>query len=70
MKKFTEFVKESTPETLHHDAQELKRQKTHLMDKAKEYADQAEKEKQFGHGGAAQAKSETMIQAAKNVKEF
>jgi len=48
----------------------LKRQKTHLMDKAKEYADQAEKEKQFGHGGAAQAKSETMIQAAKNVKEF
>ena len=45
MKKFTEFVRESTPETSHHDAQEIKRQKTHLMDKAKEYGDQAQKEK-------------------------
>jgi hypothetical protein len=68
MKKFTEFVKESTPETVHHDAQEIKRQKTHLMNKAKEYGDQADKEKHFGHGGAAQAKGETMAAAAKNIK--
>lgn len=68
MKKFTEFVKESTKETEHHDAQEIKRQKTYLMDKAKEYGDQAQKEKHFGHGGAAQAKGETMVAAAKNIK--
>lgn len=68
MKKFTEFVRESTPETAHHDAQEIKRQKTHLMDKAKEYSDQADREKHFGHGGAAQAKGETMAAAAKNIK--
>ena len=68
MKKFTDFVRESTPETSHHDAQEIKRQKTHLMDKAKEYDDQAQKEKQFGHGGAAEAKGETMVAAAKNIK--
>jgi hypothetical protein len=68
MKKFTEFVKESTPETAHHDAQEIKRQKVHLMDKAKEYSDQADREKHFGHGGAAQAKGETMAAAAKNIK--
>jgi hypothetical protein len=68
MKKFTEFVKESTPETEYQDAQEMKRQKTHLMDKAKEYGDQAQKEKHFGHGGAAQAKGETMAAAAKNIK--
>jgi hypothetical protein len=70
MKKFTEFVKESTPVTQQHDAQELKRQKAHLMNKAKEYSDQAEKEKHFGHGGAAEAKGETMAQAAQNVKKF
>ena len=35
MKKFTEFVKESTPETAHHDAQEIKRQKVHLMGQSK-----------------------------------
>ena len=68
MKKFTEFVRESTPETAHHDAQEIKRQKTHLMNKAKEYSDQAQKEKHFGHGGAAKAKGETMVAAAKNIK--
>ena len=68
MKKFTEFVRESTPETAHQDAQEIKRQKTHLMDKAKEYSDQADREKHFGHGGAAQAKGETMAAAAKNIK--
>jgi hypothetical protein len=68
MKKFTEFVRESTPETSHHDAQEIKRQKTHLMNKAKEYDDQAQKEKQFGTGGAAEAKGETMAAAAKNIK--
>ncbi len=69
MKKFTEFVKESTPETEQQDAQELKRQKAHLLNKAKEYADQAEREKHFGHGGAAEAKGETMAAAASNVKE-
>ena len=67
MKKFTEFVRESTPETEHHDAQEIKRQKMHLMAKAKEYSDQAQKEKHFGHGGAAEAKGETMAAAAKNI---
>jgi hypothetical protein len=69
MKKFTEFVKESTPETEKQDSQELKRQKAHLLNKAKEYSDQAEKEKQFGHGGAAEAKGVTMADAASNVKE-
>lgn len=68
MKTFTEFVKESTPATIHHDAEEIKRQKAHLMDKAKEYGDQADREKHFGHGGAAQAKGETMAAAAKNIK--
>jgi hypothetical protein len=67
MKRFTEFVRESTPETEHHDAQEIKRQKAHLMDKAKEYSDQAQKEKHFGHGGAAEAKGETMAAAATNI---
>ena len=38
------------------------------MDKAKEYDDQADREKHFGHGGAAQAKGETMAAAAKNIK--
>lgn len=68
MKRFTQFVQESTPETAHHDAQEIKRQKSHLMNKAKEYGDQADREKHFGHGGAAQAKGETMAAAAKNIK--
>jgi hypothetical protein len=68
MKKFTEFVRESTPVTAQHDAEEIKRQKKNLMDKAKEYADQADREKHFGHGGAAQAKSETFVAAAKNIK--
>jgi len=67
MKRFTEFVRESTPETEHHDAQEIKRQKMHLMAKAKEYSDQAQKEKHFGHGGAAEAKGETMAAAAINI---
>jgi hypothetical protein len=70
MKKFIEFVKESTPETEKQDSQELKRQKAHLLNKSKEYADQAEREKHFGQGsGAAQAKGETMAAAASNVKE-
>jgi hypothetical protein len=68
MKKFTEFVKESTPETAQNDSKEIARQKKHLMDKAKEYSDQADREKHFGHGGAAQAKGETMAAAAKNIK--
>ena len=68
MKKFTEYVKESTPETEHHDAEEIKRQKMHLKNKVKEYRDQADREKEFGHGGAAQAKGETFAAAAKNIK--
>ena len=68
MKKFTEFIKENTPETAHHDAEEIKRQKMHLKNKSQEYQDQAEREKQFGHGGAAQAKGETFAAAAKNIK--
>ena len=52
MKKFTEFVKESTPETAQNDSKEVARQKKHLMGKAKEYDDQADREKHFGHGGA------------------
>jgi hypothetical protein len=69
MKTFTEFVRESTPETMYHDAQEIKRQKMHLIDKAKEYEDQANREKLFGQGGAAQAKGETMVAAAKNINK-
>ena len=68
MKKFTDFIKEATQATIHHDAEEIKRQKQHLNNKAKEYRDQAEVEKQFGHGGAAQAKGETFSAAAKNIK--
>jgi hypothetical protein len=68
MKKFTEFVRESTKETEQNDSEEIARQKKHLMDKAKEYSDQADREKHFGHGGAAQAKGETMAAAAKNIK--
>lgn len=68
MKKFTEFIKENTPETAHHDAEEIKRQKKHLADKAKEYSDQADREKQFGHGGAAEAKGKTFSDAATNIK--
>jgi hypothetical protein len=69
MKKFTEFVKESTPETQHHDAEEIKRQKMHLKNKVKEYKDQADREEDFGQTGkAAQAKGETMAAAAKNIK--
>lgn len=68
MKKFTEFVKESTPETEQNDSREIARQKKHLMNKSKEYQDQADREKHFGHGGAAQAKGETMAAAAKNIK--
>lgn len=69
MKKFTEFVRESTPETEHHDAQEIKRQKMHLMNKAKEYGAQSDREEHFGQSGkAAQAKGETFAAAAKNIK--
>lgn len=68
MKKFTEFVRESTPETDYRDAQEIERQKIHLSNKVKEYSDQAEKEKKYNHGGAAHAKAETFAAAARNIK--
>ena len=68
MKKFKEFVKENTPETAHHDAEEIKRQKIHLKNKSQEYQDQADREKQFGHGGAAEAKGKSFLAAASNIK--
>jgi hypothetical protein len=67
MKTFSAFVKESTQATVDQDSAELKRQKEHLLDKAKEYSDQADRENQFGHGGAARAKADTFTAAAKNI---
>ena len=50
------------------DADELKRQKQHLNDKAKEYQDQAEREALNGiPGGAASAKSKMFATVAKNI---
>jgi hypothetical protein len=68
MKSFKQFLDEANSQTMKQDSDEINRQKKHLMDKAKEYSDQAEREKHFGHGGAAQAKAETFIAAAKNIK--
>lgn len=67
MKKFSDFVRESTQSSDDCDAQELKRQKQHLLDKSKEYSDQADTESLFGHGGAARAKAETFAAAARNI---
>jgi hypothetical protein len=69
MKSFKEFLDEANVETVKQDAQEIKRQKKHLADKAQEYQDQADREKMYGHGGAADAKGETFELAAKNIKE-
>jgi hypothetical protein len=69
MKTFKEFLYEVDALTMKQDAQEIKRQKKHLADKAKEYQDQADIEKMHGHGGAAEAKGETFELAAKNIKE-
>jgi hypothetical protein len=68
MKTFKQFFKETTAATMKQDAEEIKRQKKHLADKAQEYQDQADREKMFGHGGAAEAKGETFTAAAKNIK--
>lgn len=69
MKTFLNFINESTPETEKQDSLELKRQKQHLLDKAKEYSDQAERERSFGlQGGAAGAKGQSFSDAAKNIK--
>lgn len=69
MKSFKEFLYEVDAVTMKQDAQEIKRQKKHLADKAKEYQDQSDREKMYGHGGSAEAKGETFELAAKNIKE-
>lgn len=67
MKTFKHF-REATAATIKNDAEEIKRQKQHLMDKAQEYQDQADRENMYGHGGAAEAKGKTFAAAAKNIK--
>ena len=70
MKSFLQFVREATEATINNDKQELARQKKHLLDKAKEYKDQAEREESHGQGGgAARAKGEGFLDNAKNIKE-
>jgi len=69
MKTFKQFFYEANVETVKRDAEEIKRQKKHLADKSQEYQDQADREKMYGHGGAADAKGETFELAAKNIKE-
>jgi len=70
MKSFLQFVREATEETINKDKQELARQKKHLLDKAKEYRDQAEREESHGQsGGAARAKGEGFLDNANNIKE-
>jgi hypothetical protein len=70
MKTFKEFINEADTPTMKQDAQEIKRQKMHLKDKAKEYQDQADREKSVGEfGGAADAKGKGFELAAKNIKE-
>ena len=67
MKTFKNFL-ESHMNTAKMDADELKRQKQHLNDKAKEYQDQAEREALNGiPGGAASAKSKMFATVAKNI---
>ena len=69
MKSFLQFVREATEATINNDKQELVRQKKHLLDKAKEYKDQAEREESHGQGGgAARAKGEGFLDNAKNIK--
>jgi hypothetical protein len=64
MKSFKDFL---GPEaTKKQDSDEIKRQKGHLTDKAKEYYDQGARE---GGGGAAIAKGVTFDLAKKNIKE-
>jgi len=70
MKSFLQFVREATEATINNDKQELARQKKHLLDKAKEYKDQAEREESHDQsGGAARAKGEGFLDNAKNIKE-
>lgn len=69
MKSFKQFLYEVDALTMKQDAQEIKRQEKFLKDKAKEYQDQADREKLYGHGNAAEAKAKTFELAAKNIKE-
>jgi len=69
MKSFKQFLDEANAQTIQQDAEEIKRQKKYLADKAQEYKDQAEREKMYGHGGAAEAKGETFELASKNIEE-
>ena len=69
MKSFKQFLDEANAQTIQQDAEEIKRQKKYLADKAQEYKDQAEREKMYGHGGAAAAKGETFELASKNIGE-
>jgi hypothetical protein len=70
MKSFKQYLNEVDAHTMRQDALEIKRQKNYLKDKAKEYKDQANREKSVGSfGGAAAAKGKTYELASKNIKE-
>lgn len=67
MKTFKTFL-ESNADTEKMDADELKRQKQHLADKAKEYEEQAAREALNGiPGGAAAAKAKMFATVGKNI---
>ena len=67
MKTFKTFL-ESHTDTAKMDADELKRQKQHLANKAKEYKDIADREAVNGvPGGAASAKSNMFATVGKNI---
>lgn len=67
MKTFKTFL-ESNADTQKMDADELKRQKQHLANKAKEYEAQASREAINGiPGGAASAKAKMFATVGKNI---
>lgn len=67
MKSFKQYL---GPEaTKQHDSSEITRQKKHLTDKATENHAQSDREKVYGHGGAAEAKAKSYENARDNIKE-
>jgi hypothetical protein len=67
MKTFKTFLEAHT-DTAKMDADELKRQKQHLANKAKEYEDQSHREALNGiPGGAASAKAKMFATVGKNI---
>ena len=67
MKSFKDYI--GAEATKNRDSEEISRQKQHLKNKALEYQHQSDREKMFGHGGAAEAKGKTFAAAADNIKE-